>query len=158
MRGTMRLSKKIKKTAILLNMKSACKEDSLVELVDLLCSAYRLKEKDTILEAIINREDKQSTGVGMGLAVPHAKTPVVDKLYIAFGRCIHGIDFDSADGEKATIFFILISPRDVSGPHIKALAGISRLIKHEDFRDALLECTGEKEFIDLVVKAEEKYL
>jgi fructose-specific phosphotransferase system IIA component len=154
----MRISRKIKKKAILLTMKSRSKADALVELVDLLCSAYRLKERETILEAIKNREEKQSTGVGMGLAVPHAKTPVVEKLYIAFGRCVEGIDFDSADGEKATLFFILISPRDVSGPHIKALAGISRLIKHEEFRNELLACASEGEWLDLVVKAEEKYL
>ncbi|MCK4236768.1 MAG: PTS sugar transporter subunit IIA [Candidatus Krumholzibacteria bacterium] len=154
----MRLSKKIKKSAILTEMKASSKDEALGELVDLLCSAYKLKEQETILEAIIKREEKQSTGLGMGLAVPHAKTPVVDRLYIAFGRSLEGIDFDSIDGEKATLFFILISPRDVSGPHIKALAGISRLIKHEDFRQALLECTDKKNFFDLVKKAEEKYL
>lgn len=154
----MRLSKKIKKTAIKLDMKSTSKNESLVELVDLLCSAYRLKERDTILKAIIEREAKSSTGVGMGLAVPHAKTPVVDKLYIAFGRHTQGIDFDSVDGEKATLFFILISPRDVSGPHIKALAGISRLVKHEDFRTMLMECSSENKLLDIIVKAEEKYL
>ena len=94
----------------------------------------------------------------MGLAVPHAKTPVVDRLYVAFGRSVEGIEFDSVDGDKARIFFILVSPRDVSGPHIKALAGISRLIKHEDFRDSLLACSDTGNFIDLVKKAEEKYL
>lgn len=154
----MRLSKEIKDSAVLLEMKSTCKEEALEELVTLLCSAYRLKDEKTILEAIIKREEKQSTGVGMGLAVPHAKTPVVDKLYMAFGRSVGGIDFDSADGEKATLFFILISPRDVSGPHIKALAGISRLIKHDDFRISLLECSSRKDFFERILKAENKYL
>jgi fructose-specific phosphotransferase system IIA component len=154
----MQLSNKIKKSAILMQMHSSSKDEALEELVDLLCSAWNLKERNTILEAIIKREEKQSTGVGLGLAVPHAKTPVVDKLYVAFGRSVQGIDFDSSDGEPARIFFILISPRDVSGPHIKALAGISRLIKHEDFRAALLACGDDKDFIDLVKKAEKKYL
>jgi fructose-specific phosphotransferase system IIA component len=154
----MRISKKIKKKAILMEMKAASKADALSELVDLLCSAYKLQDRDTILEAIHNREEKQSTGVGMGLAVPHAKTPVVGKLYVAFGRSTHGIDFDSVDGEKARLFFILISPRDVSGPHIKALAGISRLIKHDDFRKSLLECKDDKDFFELVERAEKKYL
>jgi len=154
----MKLSKNIKKPAVLLRMTATNKDESLRELVDLLCAAYKLKERDTILEAICNREEKQSTGVGLGLAVPHAKTPVVDKLYVAFGRSVEGIDFDSSDGQKVQIFFILISPRDVSGPHIKALAGISRLVKHEDFRKAILECPDEKHFFELVKKAEEKYL
>jgi fructose-specific phosphotransferase system IIA component len=154
----MKLSKSIQKKALLLGMKASNKREALEELVDLLCKAYKLKDRSTILEAIRAREEKQSTGIGMGLAVPHAKTHVVDKLYVAFGRSEEGIDFDTIDGEKARLFFILVSPRDVSGPHIKALAGISRLIKHEEFRRDLLECTDENEFIDLVKKAEQKYL
>lgn len=154
----MLLSKHIKKSAILMEMQAETKNEALCELVDLLCSTYKLKDRAVILDAILKRERQQSTGVGMGLAVPHAKTPVVDKLHVAFGRSAGGIDFDSADGGKARLFFILVSPRDVSGPHIKALAGISRLIKHEQFRDAAIACTDEKAFVELVKKAEEKYL
>ena len=154
----MKLSKNIHKKAMLLEMTSSSKSEALVELVELLCSAYKLKEREVILEAIIAREEKQSTGIGMGLAVPHAKTPVVDRLYVAFGRSADGIEFDSVDGHKARIFFILVSPRDVSGPHIKALAGISRLIKQEDFRNSLLACPDTDSFISLVKEAEGKYL
>jgi len=154
----MLLSKHIKKSAILMEMRAETKDEALGELVDLLCSTYKLKDRAVILDAILKRERQQSTGVGMGLAVPHAKTPVVDRLHVAFGRSSGGIDFDSADGEKARLFFILVSPRDVSGPHIKALAGISRLIKHEQFRDAVIACSDEKTFVELVKKAEEKYL
>ncbi|MBN1164138.1 MAG: PTS sugar transporter subunit IIA [Candidatus Krumholzibacteriota bacterium] len=153
----MKLSATIKKQAIRLEMKATRKRQALEELVDLLCSAYKLKERDTILQAILQREEKQSTGIGMGLAVPHAKTPVAKKLYIAFGISREGIDFSSIDDADAQLFFILISPRDVSGPHIKALANISRLIKHEEFRNSLLRCRGEKEFFDIVKKAENKY-
>ena len=154
----MKLSKNIHKKAMLLEMTSSSKSEALVELVELLCSAYKLKEREIILEALIAREEKQSTGIGMGLAVPHAKTPVVDRLYVAFGRSADGIEFDSVDGPKARIFFILVSPRDVSGPHIKALAGISRLIKQEDFRNSLLACPDTDSFISLVKEAEGKYL
>ncbi len=154
----MKLSKKIEKKALKLDLEASNKEEALDELVGLLCDAYKLKERGTILEAIRTREEKQSTGIGMGLAVPHAKTPVVDRLYVAFGRSVEGIDFDSIDGGKAHLFFILVSPRDVSGPHIKALAGISRLVKHEEFRQGLLECSDAKRWLELVRKAEAKYL
>ncbi|MBN2185170.1 MAG: PTS sugar transporter subunit IIA [Candidatus Krumholzibacteriota bacterium] len=154
----MKLSKNIRKSAISLEIGSKAKDQVVEELVSLLCDAYKLKDSDEILKAINNRESKQSTGIGMGLAVPHAKTPVVKKLYVAFGLSRDGVDFDSIDGEKAHIFFILVSPRDVSGPHIKALAGISRLIKHEEFRTALLNCKDEKEFFALAEAAEKKYL
>ncbi len=154
----MKLSKKIKKSAIKLKMKSTDKREAIEELVDLLCGAYKLKNREAILEAIIRREEKQSTGIGMGLAVPHAKTPAVKELYVASGLSVEGIDFDSIDGNPAHIFFILVSPRDISGPHIKALAGISRLVKHEEFRTGLLECKETKEYLALVKEAESKYL
>jgi fructose-specific phosphotransferase system IIA component len=154
----MRLSKNIKKSAILMDMASTGKEEALEELVHLICKAYRIKDQEEILRAVKLREDKQSTGIGSGIAVPHAKTPAVDKLYIAFGISREGIDFDSIDGGKAHIFFMLVSPKDVSGPHIKALAGISRLIKHEEFSRALAECRDENHFFELVTEAEKKYL
>ncbi len=154
----MRISKQIRKSAIQLDMKATGKQEALSEMVDLLCGAYKLKEKDTILDAIREREKKQSTGIGVGLAVPHAKTPAVGKLFVAFGLSREGIDFESIDGEKANLFFMLVSPRDVSGPHIKALAGISRLIKHEEVRNSLLECGSVKGFMELIAKAEEKFL
>jgi len=154
----MKLSSKIKKSAIKLEMSAKNKEEALVELVDLLCSAYSIKEKEKVLEAIKKREEKQSTGLGMGLAVPHAKTDAVDKLYTAFGRSKEGVDFDCPSGEKAHLFFILVSPLDVSGPHIKALAGISRMIKHKEFRDAVMSCKSESEFLEVVKEAEKKYL
>ena len=154
----MRLSKIIKKSAIRLQLRSSTKTEALGELVDLLCTAHKLRHRQEILEAILEREKKQSTGVGMGLAVPHAKTPVVKKLHVAFAGHLEGIDFDSTDGESAHLFFILVSPRDVSGPHIKALAGISRLVKHKEFREALLACRDEKSVIDKIQEAEAKYL
>ncbi|MBN1886187.1 MAG: PTS sugar transporter subunit IIA [Candidatus Krumholzibacteriota bacterium] len=154
----MRLSSKLKKNAVRLDMKASTKKEALGELVGLLCDAHRLSDRDTILEAILRREKKQSTGVGMGLALPHAKTPVVKELHVAFGRSARGVDFDAIDGELAKIFFILVSPKDVSGPHIVALAGISRLVKHEAFREKLLSCPDEKTLLDIVRRAEDEYL
>ena len=154
----MKLSKNIKKSAIKMELESSTKDEVLEELVDLLCSSYKLKDRDTILEAIIKREQKQSTGVGSGLAVPHAKTPVVERLCVAFGRSKGGIDFDSIDQTPAHLFFVLISRSDITGPHIKALAGISRLLAHDDFRQRLLACPDEKAFMELVKSGEKKYL
>jgi PTS system fructose-specific IIC component/PTS system nitrogen regulatory IIA component len=154
----MKLSSEIKKSAILMEMKASSKDEAIEELVDLLCSAYRLKDRDTILEAIRSRETKASTGIGMGLAVPHAKTEAVDRLHVAFGRSVGGIDFESADGEASTLFFIMVSAKDRTGPHIQALAGISRLIKHEEVRNGLMACSDVKDFLSFVAASEKKYL
>jgi len=154
----MRLSDEIRKTSIKLAVEASEKNAVLKELVDLLCDAYKLKEREKILESIRRRENQQSTGVGMGLAVPHAKTPVVDKLYICAALSPKGIEFESVDGEKARIFFLLVSPIDVSGPHIKALAGISRLIKNQEFRSAIIGCRTAREFIRTVKDFEKRLL
>jgi fructose-specific phosphotransferase system IIA component len=154
----MKLSSEIKKSAILMDMRSTGKNEAIEELVDVLCQAYRLKDRATILNAILDREAKASTGIGMGLAVPHAKTSAVRSLHVAFGLSREGIDFESTDGEKSHLFFIMVSPKDRTGPHIQALAGISRLIKHEDVRTGLLACHEEKEFLSFVEESEKKYL
>jgi fructose-specific phosphotransferase system IIA component len=154
----MKFSSNIKKSAVLMDMKSKGKDEAVEELVDLLCAAYRLKDREAILNAIRDREEKASTGIGMGLAVPHAKTPAVDRLYVAFGLSREGIDFESADGDPSNIFFIMVSAKDKTGPHIQALAGISRLLKHEEVRKGIAACRDEKEFLSFMIEAEKKYL
>jgi len=154
----MKISDRIKKTAIKLELSSGEKNEALKELVDLLCDAHRLKNREEILKAILKRESRQSTGIGMGLAVPHAKSAEVDQLYLCAALSPKGINFDSIDGEASRIFFLLVSPIDVSGPHIKALAGISRLIKQEEFRSALLGCGSIREFIKTIREGEKKFL
>ena len=154
----MKLSEMIKKSAVKLELGSRDKDAALKELVGLLCDAHRIRNREKVLDAIITREARQSTGIGMGLAVPHAKTAEVDKLYLCLALSREGIDFDSVDGEKCRIFFLLVSPIDVSGPHIKALAGISRLIKHQEFRRALLESGSVKEIIKTLKEGEKKFL
>lgn len=154
----MRLSSDIKKSAILMEMASSTKEEAMEELVDLLCGAYGLGRRDEILGAIRARESRASTGVGMGLAVPHAKTEAVDRLYVALGISKQGIDFDSPDGTGARIFFVMVSAKDRTGPHIQALAGISRLIKHEEVREGILSCRTRGELLKYIAGAENKYL
>lgn len=153
----MRLSD-IPRAAVLMDMSAATKDEAIVELVDLLCGAYRLKNRDEILEAVRRRELTASTGVGMGLAVPHAKTDATDRLCMAFGLSREGIDFDCADGRPAHLFFIMISARDRTGPHIQALAKISRLIGRPEVRDGLLACTTPKELLEFIAEAEKRYL
>ncbi len=154
----MRLSSELKKNAVLMEMRSSNKEDAIEELVDLLCSAYRVKKREDVLEAILGRERRASTGVGMGLAVPHAKTDAVDRLHVALGISRDGIDFDSPDGQKARILFVMVSAKDKTGPHIQALAGISRLIKHEEVREGILACEDNGQLLKYISRAEKKFL
>ncbi len=105
------------------------------ELTQALAEAGRIKptEVDGIVKAVMKREELGSTGIGRGVAVPHTKHPSVDRLVGTVGVSQEGVDFDSLDGERVQLFFLLISPPDRPGDHLRALENISRQLRDETF-------------------------
>jgi mannitol/fructose-specific phosphotransferase system IIA component (Ntr-type) len=91
------------------------------------------EESESIVKAILKREELGSTGIGRGVAVPHTKHPSVDKLIGTVGVSPEGVDFNSLDGEKVNLFFLLISPPDRPGDHLRALENISRQLRDDTF-------------------------
>ena len=96
------------------------------------------------------REALGSTAIGQGIAIPHGKTDSVNKLVGGIGISKEGINFDSLDGEPAHIFFLLLAPLDSAGPHLKALARISRILKDKYFRDNLKISKDEQAILKLI--------
>lgn len=148
----------LSKKAIGADIKSTKKEDVIKELVDLLIASEEIDKKyrNKLIEQLMAREALGSTAIGQGVGIPHTKSECVNKLIASFGLSQNGVDFDSLDGEKAYIFFLLIAPIDSAGPHLKALARISRLLKDKYFRDALRECKDEKSILKVIVQEDEK--
>jgi fructose-specific phosphotransferase system IIA component len=148
----------LSKKAILTDIKSTNKEDVIKEMVDFLIEAgdVEKRNRNKLIEALMSREALGSTAIGQGIAIPHAKCDCVDKLVAAFGLSKKGVDFDSLDGELAYIFFLLVAPQDSAGPHLKALARISRLLKDKYFRDTLRTCMDEKSVIKVITQEDEK--
>ena len=148
----------LSKKAILMDIKSSKKEDVIKELVDALVNAGEIEKRhrNKLIDALMVREALGSTAIGQGIAIPHAKCDCVDNLVAAFGLSKKGIDFDSLDGELAYIFFLLVAPQDSAGPHLKALARISRLLKDKYFRDTLRGCEDEKSVIKVIAQEDEK--
>ena len=132
--------------AVTTNVASQNKEDVIRELVELLVKADSIKEKDVhkLVQTLLKRESLGSTGIGQGVAIPHGKSDCVTKLVAAFGVSRSGVNFDSLDGEPVHLFFLLVAPEDSAGPHLKALARISRLLKDKHFRDSLQASRDEK--------------
>jgi len=128
------------------------KEDVIRELVELLVKAGSIKEKDAgkLVQILLKRESLGSTGIGQGVAIPHGKSDCVARLIAAFGVSRAGVDFDSLDGEPVHLFFLLVAPEDSAGPHLKALARISRLLKDKHFRDSLRATKEEKTLLKIV--------
>ncbi len=148
----------LSKKAIITDIKSTRKEDVIKEMVDLLIEAgdVEKRNRNKLIDALMSREVLGSTAIGQGIAIPHAKCDCVNKLVAAFGLSKKGVDFDSLDGELAYIFFLLVAPQDSAGPHLKALARISRLLKDKYFRDTLRACIDEKSVIKIITQEDEK--
>lgn len=146
------------KKAITLNLKATSKEDTIKELVDLLVSAGEIekKERSKLIEALMAREALGSTAIGHNVGIPHTKSDCVKHLVAALGLSQKGVDFDSLDGEPVYIFFLLVAPQDSAGPHLKALARISRLTKDKYFRDSLRQASDEKTILKIISQEDDK--
>ena len=141
----------LNKKAISADLKATDKEGIVRELVDLLAKAGAIKgKKEDIVKILMAREALGSTGIGQGIGIPHGKTSSVKSLVVAFGLCEKGMDFESLDGEASYIFFLLLAPEDSAGPHLKALARISRLLKDKYVREMLKKAQSEKEIIKII--------
>ena len=154
----MYLSELINEKAISLTLAARDKDSCIKELVQLLESAHRVNTKGEILSKVLQRESMTSTGIGNGVAIPHGKTRLLDHLVAACGVSPGGMEFDSMDGEPAYLFILLVSPESLRGPHVKALANISRLLKEESVRLGLRQSRTPQEFLSLLREAESRYL
>ena len=150
----------LREKAISVDLQSRDKEGVIRELVQLLVRAGELKgaDEEKVVPVLLAREALGSTGIGQGVGIPHGKCNVVRQLVGAFGISRRGVNFDSLDGEPAQIFFLLLAPEDSAGPHLKALARISRLLKDRYFREGLKEAKEEKQVIRIIQQEDQKNL
>ncbi len=144
--------------AINVDLQANDKKGVVKELVDVLISAGSVaaKDKDKIISLLMERESLGSTGVGQGIGIPHSKTNSVKKLIAALGISKKGVNFESLDGEPVYIIFLLLAPEDSAGPHLKALARISRLLKDKYFRDTLKSSEDKKTVVKIINQEEQK--
>ena len=131
----MKFSDFVKTDSIRADLSAGDKEGVIRELVGCLVQSGQLKddEQENIVEAILKREKLGSTGIGRGIAVPHTKHASVDQPVGTVGVSVNGVDFESLDGEKVQLFFMLISPPDRPGDHLKALENISKQLQDATF-------------------------
>jgi len=142
-------------TSVKVDLQGETKEEIIAELSNLLSKDHAVTDPDSIFQAVIEREKIMSTGIGDGIAIPHGKSDSVDQLVAALGTQRRGVDFEALDGEPAYVFFLLVSPTNVSGPHIKALARISRYLKDEEFKKRLISAHSAEEIISIIRMEEE---
>ena len=150
----MELSKHLTIDRIRVPLNATDKTAAITELVDVLSDTDGLIDRDVVLEAVLKREAERSTGIGYGLAIPHGKSDGCKKLVMAAGQPAEPIDFQSVDGRPVKFIVLLVSPPDQTGPHIQALAKISRLMNIEQFRTKIEDVTTAQELHDAITAAE----
>ncbi|MDO8524918.1 MAG: PTS sugar transporter subunit IIA [Candidatus Omnitrophota bacterium] len=152
----MKIMEFLSKKAITADLKATDKEGVIREMVDLLAKADDIKNKEDLIKALLTRESLGSTGIGQGIGIPHAKSANAKNLVAAFGLSREGVNFDSLDGEPVYIFFLLIAPEESAGPHLKALARISRMLKDKYFREMLKKAKDDKEILHIIQEEDSK--
>lgn len=129
------------------NLQSKTKSDAISELIDILVADGKVIDKEEFKKAVLHRESEFSTGIGMGIAIPHGKSDAVREASIVFGRSDAGLDFESMDDLPAHLFFLIAVPAESSDLHLRALSEISRKLMHEEIRESLMQVTSFEEFI-----------
>lgn len=118
---------------------STTKRDALAEMVDAICTQNRIKDRDIILEMLLNRESLGSTAISQGVAFPHGRTLAVRDLFLVFARSPAGIDFDAVDREPTHLFFLIIAPpQDKDNLYLQVLGQIVNLVRDDAVRDRFL--------------------
>lgn len=110
-----------------------------------------------LVRVLLEREQLGSTGIGEGIGIPHGKLKELQEMVIGFGISKRGVDFDSIDGRPVHIFFVLLTPEQSTGLHLRLLARISRILKNESFRERLLRAADGKEIFNIIKSEDEEF-
>lgn len=154
----MKIQDLLERNGILLDIPSTGKDDVLQLMATFLANRYGLPEGDDIAAKIIERETDMSTGIGYGIAIPHARIAGIDRLFLIVGRSLYGIDFNSIDEQPVHLLFMMLSPKNTSAEHTQILSNISRIMSYEEVRTRLLEVQTTEQFFEVIVKSENKYV
>ncbi|WP_442594086.1 PTS fructose transporter subunit IIABC [Neobacillus sp. D3-1R] len=146
----MKITKLVTVDTILLSMSSTQKHDAIDELVKVLDAAGKISDKDAFREAILKREAQSTTGIGEGIAIPHAKTAVVKEPAIVFGKSVNGVEYEALDGQPSHLFFMIAAPEGANNTHLDALARLSGMLMNEEVREKLLKASTKKEILDII--------
>ena len=152
----MKITDLLSKKSIAINSKVNSKEEAINKLVDLMNKSGNLNDENEYKKAVLAREELSTTGIGDGIAIPHAKTKAVKDAGLAAMVVNEGVDYDSLDGNPAKIFFLIAAPDGENNLHLEVLARLSTMLMDESFRNALEGSKTAEEFLKLIDEFEDK--
>jgi PTS system fructose-specific IIC component len=148
----------LQKNSVLIDLPAADKKEAVSRLAGHMASMYNLPDSALIARKVLEREAQVSTGIGFGIAVPHARVEKINRMYMAAARNSKGIDFSSIDGQPVHLIFMIISPTGASNEHVQILSSLSRIMSYEDIRKKLMAAKSPEKFLELLIKGENKYV
>lgn len=149
-----KISELLPRSAIMLNIEAKEKFAVISELARPLVAAGAIEDEAEFFSAIVRRENMESTGIGLGVAIPHARTRAVKNIVLAFGRADHGIDFSSLDGKPSHLVFLIAAPETQKTEYIMTLARLSKLLRKDEVRIGLNKASTEDEIIAVIQQNE----
>ena len=152
----MKITDVLKKESIILSLKSRKKDQIIKELTDNLAPSQSDFNKSIAYETIMEREKLCSTALDAGVAIPHGKMSGINNFLTVFGRSTEGVDFESLDGKPTYLFFLILSPDNSSGLHLKLLAKISKIFKIPEFRENILKAKNVDEIYELISEQDDE--
>ncbi len=152
----MNFSQLLDRNAIIANITSINKKGVIEELSNAVSTATTASAKD-IARVLMEREQLGSTGIGGGIAIPHGKLDTVKDIRIGFGLSKNGVEYDSLDNKPVHLFFVLLTPENSAGGHLKVLAQISRLLKMDQFKKKLLAADSADMIYEIITEQDEDF-
>ena len=152
----MKILEALDKEAILVDLKSDDKKGVLEELVTPAARIAGVNHEE-VMRVLLDREQLGSTGIGGGIGIPHGKLKGLKSLVLGFGLSRKGVDFESIDGKPTHIFFLLVTPENSTGLHLKLLARISRILKNDLFKEKLLGAVGRDEILSIIKEEDDRF-
>jgi PTS system nitrogen regulatory IIA component len=143
--------------AVIVDLKASAKREVLEEMCAAVAAAEPAADRGKLVEVLAERERLQSTGIGEGVAIPHGKVAGLPRLIAAFAKSKAGVDFESVDGQKTHLFFLLVMPENAGGQHLKALARISRSLRDPAFRRAMEAATTREDVLRAIEHEDAKF-
>jgi len=148
----------LQKNGILTNLESTNKIEILTQMGKYLATLNGINDLDHIARKILDREAEMSTGIGYGIAIPHARIEGIDKLYMIAGRSVKGIDFNAIDEQPVHLIFMMLSPANASSQYTTILSSLSRVMSYEEIRNSLIESENAESFLGIIAAGENKYV
>ena len=154
----MKIDDVLKKDSIIADLVGTNKEEVLREVTDFLQSQGLIKNKEVLLNTLIEREKLGSTGIGENVAIPHGKSVELSQIVTVFARSLNGVEFESLDQKPVHFLCMVIAPANSTGQHLKALARISRIFKNQNLRDGILKLENADQIYSLLLEEDSKFI